>query len=94
MALLCGENLQDLLTSAETVQTIYNQNYQFFKPPVLPSVYAVPDDKKVTLYWDTKAEESVDPITGKDFEGYVIYRSTDPSFRILKQLQMERVQAF
>ena len=79
--MLCGENLQDLLISAETVQTIYNQNYQFFKPPVLPSVYAVPDDKKVTLYWDTKAEESVDPITGKDFEGYVIYRSTDPSFQ-------------
>lgn len=81
MALLCGENLQDLLISAETVQTIYNQNYQFFKPPVLPSVYAVPDDKKVTLFWDTKAEESVDPITGKDFEGFVIYRSTDPSFQ-------------
>ncbi len=84
MALICGENLQDLLTSAETVQTIYNQNYQFFKPPVLPSVYAVPDDKKVTLYWDTKSEESVDPITGKDFEGYVIYRSTDPSFQDIK----------
>lgn len=80
MALLCGENLQDLLISAETVQTIYNQNYQFFKPPVLPTVAAVPDDKKVTLYWDSKAEESVDPITGKDFEGYVIYRSTDPAF--------------
>ena len=84
MALLCGENLQDLLISAETVQTIYNQNYQFFKPPVLPSVYAVPGDKKVTLYWDTKAEESVDPISGKDFEGYVIYRSIDPSFQDIK----------
>ncbi len=81
MALLCGEDLSDLLISAETVQTIYNQNYQFFKPPVLPRVMAVPDDKKVTLYWDSKAEESVDPITGKDFEGYVIYRSTDPSFQ-------------
>lgn len=81
MALLCGQNLQDLLISAETVQTIYNQNYQFFKPPVLPAVYAVADDKKVTLYWDSKAEESIDPITGKDFEGYVIYRSTDPSFQ-------------
>lgn len=84
MALLCGENLQDLLISAETVQTIYNQNYQFFKPPVLPTVTAVPDDKKVTLYWDSKAEESVDPIKGKDFEGYVIYRSTDPTFQDIK----------
>ncbi len=80
MALLCGEDLDDLLISAEVVQTIYNQNYQFFKPPLLPTVSAVPDDKKVTLYWDSIAEESIDPITGKDFEGYVIYRSTDPSF--------------
>lgn len=80
MALLCGDDLDDLLISAETVQTIYNQNYQFFKPPLLPTVHAVPGDRKVTLYWDTMAEESIDPITGKDFEGYVIYRSTDPSF--------------
>lgn len=80
MALLCGEDLDDLLLSAETVQRIYNANYRFFKPPVKPKVTAVPGDKKVTLYWDSKAEESFDPITGNDFEGYVIYRSTDPSF--------------
>lgn len=80
MALLLAENLDGLLTTAKTVQTIYNKNYQFFRPPVTPHMTAVPDDKKVTLYWDTIAEESVDPITGKDFEGYVIYRSTDPGF--------------
>jgi hypothetical protein len=80
MALLFGEDLDDLLITAETVQRIYNANYRFFKPPAKPKVTAVPGDKKVTLFWDTKAEESVDPITGKDFEGYVIYRSTDPSF--------------
>lgn len=80
MALLFGQNLNDLLTSAETVQNIYNKNYNFFKPPETPELTAVPGDKKVTLYWDTKAEESKDPITGNDFEGYVIYRSTDPTF--------------
>lgn len=80
MALLLGDDLDDLLTTATTVQDIYNKNYNFFKPPDLPVLSAVPDDKKVTLYWDTKAEESVDPIKGKDFEGYVLYRSTDPSF--------------
>jgi len=80
IAILLGEDLDDLLTSAETVQIIYNANYRFFRPPIKPTVTAVPDDRKVTLYWDTKAEESVDPITGNDFEGYVIYRSTDPSF--------------
>lgn len=86
MALLCGEDLNDLLTSAETVQRIYNQNYQFFKPPVTPNLTAIPDDKKVTLYWDTRAEESEDPITGKDFQGYVIYRSTDPTFNDIQTI--------
>jgi hypothetical protein len=46
MALLCGEDLNDLLTSAETVQRIYNQNYQFFKPPVTPNLTAIPMIKK------------------------------------------------
>jgi hypothetical protein len=80
MALLCGENLDDLLTSAKTVQTIYNNNYRFFKPPLPPHLTAVPGDRKVTLYWDTESELSVDPLTGMDFEGYVIYRSIDPGF--------------
>ena len=80
MAFLFGENLNDLLVTAETVQDIYNKNYRFFKPPTLPKVTAVPEDKKVTLYWDASSEESIDPITGKDFEGYVIYRSTRPDF--------------
>lgn len=86
MALLCGWDLDDLLTGAETIQTIYNQNYRFFKPPYTPTLYAVPDDKKVTLYWDSYAEESIDPITGKDFEGYVIYRSTDPNFNDIQKI--------
>ncbi|GJQ62587.1 MAG: hypothetical protein SCALA702_16400 [Melioribacteraceae bacterium] len=94
MALLYGYDLDDLLLSAETVQTIYNQNYQFFKPPVLPTVTAVPGDKKVTLYWDDAAEQSIDPITGKDFEGYVIYRSTDPDFEDIKLITDGRGSAF
>ncbi len=80
MAFLFGEDLNDLLTTAETVQDIYNKNYRFFRPPSLPKVTAIPDDKKVTLFWDSNSEKSVDPITGKDFEGYVIYRSTRADF--------------
>jgi hypothetical protein len=94
MALLYGENLDDLVTTAKTVQTIYNNNYRFFKPPLAPQLTAVPDDRKVTLYWDTKAEESVDPINGRDFEGYVIYRSTDPSFADVQTVTDGRGSAF
>jgi len=80
IALLMGSNLNDILISARTVQLIYNQNYQFIRAPDKPVVTAVPDNKKVTLYWSSNAEESVDPILGKDFEGYMIYRSLDPQF--------------
>ena len=80
MAFLFGENLNDLLTTAETVQDIYNKNYRFFRPPSLPRLTAIPDDKKVTLFWDSSSETSIDPITGNDFEGYAIYRSNRPDF--------------
>ena len=77
---LFGEDLDDLLTTAETVQNIYNKNYRFFRPPSLPKVTAIPDDKKVTLFWDSNSERSIDPITGNDFEGYAIYRNAPPRF--------------
>lgn len=94
MSLLFGEDLADLLTTAETVQRIYNSNYKFFRPPEKPHVTAVPGDKKVTLYWDDVSEESNDPLTGKDFEGYVIYRSTDPSFDDIQTISDGRGNAF
>jgi len=91
IALLLGEDLNDLLLNAETVQRIYNANYRFYRPPERPKVRAVAGDRRVVLYWDTRAERSFDPLFGRnpldandpgyDFEGYVIYRSTDPSFK-------------
>ncbi len=81
IALLIGENLRDLELNATTVQQIYDVGYRFAKPPDKPVVTAVPGDEKVTLYWDRAAEDSFDPLTREnDFEGYVIYRSTDPEF--------------
>ena len=81
VSLILGQDLDDLILNAKTAQQIYEINYQFAKPPEKPNVTAVPGDRKVTLYWDNVAEFSIDPISGKnDFEGYVIYRSTDPQF--------------
>ncbi len=94
MAFLFGENLNDLLTTAETVQDIYNKNYLFFRPPSLPKVSAVPDDKKVTLYWDSNSEGSIDPITGKDFEGYAVYRSTRSDFADIQTVTDGRASSF
>jgi hypothetical protein len=45
-------------------------------PPQVPIVKVIPDNQKVIIYWDKRAESSVDPISGKmDFEGYRLYRT-------------------
>lgn len=91
MALLMGNDLNQLLFHKGTVQAIYNANYNFSKPPYKPIVHAVASDKKVFLYWDSNAEtfrdrfmgfEHNDPKQGyaKTFEGYTIYRSEEPQF--------------
>ncbi|GAB4179243.1 MAG: hypothetical protein Kow00108_15170 [Calditrichia bacterium] len=91
MALLYGNDLEDLVKNKITVQQIYNANYNFTRPPLKPLVHAVPGDGKVFLYWDDIAEESRDPFLPdslgnprKDFEGYLIYRSTEPQFNDIK----------
>ena len=81
IALLIGEDYDDLTLNAITSQDIYERNYQFAKPPDKPIITAVPGDERIILYWDHVAEESLDPISEEyDFEGYVIYRSTHPQF--------------
>jgi hypothetical protein len=80
MALLFGEDFEDILNNKKTNQQIYDNNYQFTRPPDKPTVHAVEGDGKVTLYWDNAAENSIDPVLGKDFEGYKIYRATDIGF--------------
>jgi hypothetical protein len=45
-------------------------------PPLPPNIKVVPGDQDVSIYWDKRAESSIDPISGKkDFEGYRIYRT-------------------
>ncbi|MCB9210628.1 MAG: hypothetical protein H6609_14755 [Ignavibacteriales bacterium] len=81
MVILFGEDLNDLKLNAITSVRILEADYQFAQPPDKPIVTAVPGDGKVTLYWDAKSEESIDPLTGEqDFEGYKIYRSRDFNF--------------
>ena len=80
VAILFGRTINDLIRTKQTVQTIYDENYSFSKAPFLPTVWAVAGDNEVTIYWDDKAELSSDVISGYDFEGYRIYRATDPGF--------------
>ncbi len=81
LALGWGANLRELETTVRVVAQIYKGNYKFAVPPPLPTVHAFAGDKYVTLTWDNLAEQAINPITGTDdFEGYKIYRSTDPTF--------------
>ncbi len=81
LALGWGANLRELETTIRVVAQIYKGNYKFAVPPPLPTVHAFAGDKYVTLTWDNVAEQAINPITGTDdFEGYKVYRSTDPTF--------------
>ena len=82
LALGYGADLTELRETVRTVQLIYNANYQFAVPPPLPTLTAETGDRFVRLSWDDVAERGVDPVSNEfDFEGYRIYRATDPEFR-------------
>lgn len=81
LALGFGKDLRELRNTTKIVLQIYKANYQFAVPPPTPTLNAFAGDQFVTLAWDNAAERAYDPITNEnDFEGYRIYRSTDPAF--------------
>lgn len=81
LALAFGATLSDLRTNVLTVQQIYDANYQFAVPPPMPTLTAEAGDGFVRLSWDDVAERGIDPVSNEnDFEGYRIYRSTEPDF--------------
>ena len=86
IANLFGRDYDDILRNKRTMQRIYDADYSFARPPNKPHVKAVAGDGQVVLMWDDRAEASIDPIYGQDFEGYLIYRATDPSFNTIKTI--------
>jgi hypothetical protein len=76
-----------VLAKRSKAQQTYENNYRFAVAPPAPILTAVPGNNRVTLYWDNAAENSYDAFTaniggdGHHFEGYRIYRSSDPAFR-------------
>ncbi|MFC1528032.1 hypothetical protein ACFL5D_04760 [Candidatus Neomarinimicrobiota bacterium] len=73
--------MSSLARKKETVQQIYNADYRFAQPPLKPNLNSVANDGYVVLTWDDRAESSFDPFLKEyDFEGYKIYKSTEPFF--------------
>ncbi len=82
LALAYGDNLTETIKTKKIAQVIYNSNYNFPKPPDKPTLTVVPGDGQVTLYWNRVAESTIDRTTKQvEFEGYKIYRGTDPNFK-------------
>ena len=65
-------------------QVIYERDYRFAQPPLMPTLTAIPGDGKVTLIWDDVADQRTrEPLLNRenDFQGYKLYRSTDKFFQ-------------
>ncbi|MFQ5584645.1 MAG: hypothetical protein ACE5GL_09445, partial [Calditrichia bacterium] len=86
IALAFGNDFEDILRNKRTIQVIYDNDYNFAKAPLQPTLEVTGADRKVYLKWDNIAERSTDPIYGKDFEAYYIYKSTDPTFEEIKTI--------
>ncbi len=80
----------DAMRKQKFAQLAYNEDYQFAQAPIEPKLTATAGDHKVTLYWDDASERSIDRFLAgipaarpfsADFEGYRIYRATDPAFQ-------------
>lgn len=86
IACLFGNDFNDILRNKRTMQKIYDADYNFTQPPRQPFLSGHAGDGRVVLMWDNRAESSKDPIYGNDFEGYKIYKSTDPNFADIKTI--------
>ena len=67
----------------ETAQVIYERDYRFAQPPIMPTLSATPGDGKVILSWDNLSDQRTnEPFLQNvnDFEGYKVYRATDKLF--------------
>ncbi|HPG41286.1 MAG TPA: hypothetical protein PLP19_18855 [bacterium] len=87
------DNLADLQSSThyapkmfrlkETAQVIYERDYRFAQPPLMPTLQATAGDGKVILSWDNISDQrTYEPFlqNENDFEGYKLYRATDKLF--------------
>jgi len=77
----------EILRKRVRVQETYDNDYRFASAPNTPTLTAIPGNNNVTLYWDDVAEQSFDNYLdriggdGHNFEGYRIYRASDPAFQ-------------
>lgn len=79
IALLAGKDENELMEYWQAAyDVVWKYNFDLSKPPETPNLYAQAGDKKAILWWDKKADNSVDNFSKqRDFEGLRLYRSND-----------------
>lgn len=78
IAVVVGDTDADFMQNCEMAIQMFEKGFVGPAAPPGPELWAVPEDEKVTLYWDNSSELKPDPLTNElDFEGYKIYRSED-----------------
>jgi len=76
VGIICAKDKKSLEISCDLAQQMYDLGWVSPAPPAEPKLTLIPGPGKVTIRWDTKAENSVDPVSGeRDFEGYRLYKS-------------------
>lgn len=78
-----GHAAPALFEQKRIVQVIYEKDYRFAQPPLMPTLTATPGDGQIILSWDDVADTKTrDPFMGNinDFEGYKLYKATDKFF--------------
>jgi len=78
-----GHKAPNLYYLKEIAQVIYESDYRFAQPPLLPTLNATASDGKVILTWNDVSDQLTrEPFMGNinDFEGYKLYRATDKLF--------------
>jgi hypothetical protein len=88
-----GHRAPALFAAKRIVQVIYESDYRFAQPPLMPTLTATPSDGKVILTWDDDADTKTrEPFLRNinDFEGYKLYRATDKRFSDAYQITTGR----
>lgn len=76
--IVAGNNKTEIMKNYESAKKIMDFNFDISKPPATPTLSGIAGDGKNILFWDDKAEASIDNFSGaKDFAGYRIYKSID-----------------
>ncbi len=80
-AFIAGYDVADIQKNAQWAQRIYDNDFQGPAAPDQPEFRVEAHPDHVRVFWEDNAEASIDPITQlRDFEGYVIQRSSDTNY--------------